>query len=32
VGHFDWVMPGSPGFADVTQRIVRFLQEGLPAV
>jgi alpha-beta hydrolase superfamily lysophospholipase len=31
VGHFDWVMPGSAGFDNVTQRVVRFLQEVLPA-
>jgi alpha-beta hydrolase superfamily lysophospholipase len=31
VGHFDWVMAGSPGFVDVTQRITRFLQDVLPA-
>jgi alpha-beta hydrolase superfamily lysophospholipase len=31
VGHFDWVMPGSHGFTDVTQRVIRFLQEVLPA-
>ena len=31
VGHFDWVMPGSHGFKDVTQRIARFLQDVMPA-
>jgi pimeloyl-ACP methyl ester carboxylesterase len=31
VGHFDWVMPNSPAFLDITQRITHFLQDVLPA-
>ncbi|MFQ5611293.1 MAG: alpha/beta fold hydrolase [Anaerolineae bacterium] len=31
MGHFDWVMPGSPGFGRVTDLVVGFLQEYLPA-
>jgi pimeloyl-ACP methyl ester carboxylesterase len=31
VGHFDWVMPGSPGFRRVTDLAVSFMQEVLPA-
>jgi len=30
MGHFDWVMPGSPGFSQITGIVVRFLQEFLP--
>ena len=31
IGHFDWVMSGSHGFREVTDRIVRFLAEVVPA-
>jgi fermentation-respiration switch protein FrsA (DUF1100 family) len=31
LGHFDWVMPSSPGFRQVTERVTRFLQDVLPA-
>jgi pimeloyl-ACP methyl ester carboxylesterase len=31
IGHFDWVMPGSHGFNEVTGRVVRFLTEVVPA-
>jgi pimeloyl-ACP methyl ester carboxylesterase len=31
LGHFDWVMPNSPGFRQVTERVTRFLQDVLPA-
>jgi pimeloyl-ACP methyl ester carboxylesterase len=31
VGHFDWVMSGSHGFREVTDRVVRFLAEVVPA-
>jgi pimeloyl-ACP methyl ester carboxylesterase len=30
MGHFDWVMPGTPGFRRVTELAVGFLQEVLP--
>jgi hypothetical protein len=29
--HFDWVMPNSPGFGRVTNLIINFLEEFLPA-
>jgi pimeloyl-ACP methyl ester carboxylesterase len=31
IGHFDWVMAGSHGFAEVMQRVTRFLVEVVPA-
>jgi fermentation-respiration switch protein FrsA (DUF1100 family) len=31
MGHFDWVMAGSPGFRQVTDLALNFLQEYLPA-
>jgi pimeloyl-ACP methyl ester carboxylesterase len=31
LGHFDWVMPGSHGFLNVTERVVGFLRDVLPA-
>ena len=31
MGHFDWVMPGSRRLKDVTERVVRFLQDVMPA-
>jgi pimeloyl-ACP methyl ester carboxylesterase len=31
VGHFDWVMAGSNGFRQVTQRVIDFLVEVVPA-
>ena len=31
VGHFDWVVPGSHSFKEVTDRVVRFLTEVVPA-
>ncbi len=31
MGHFDWVMPNSPGFSRVANLVVEFLQEFLPA-
>lgn len=31
IGHFDWLMPGHPGFRRVTDRVIRFLREALPA-
>lgn len=31
VGHFDWLMPGHPGFRRVTDCVVSFLREALPA-
>jgi pimeloyl-ACP methyl ester carboxylesterase len=31
MGHFDWLMAGSPGFRRVTAAATRFLQEVLPA-
>ncbi|MBI3456934.1 MAG: alpha/beta fold hydrolase [Candidatus Rokubacteria bacterium] len=31
MGHFDWVMPSHPGFRRVTELVVGFLQEFLPA-
>jgi pimeloyl-ACP methyl ester carboxylesterase len=30
MGHFDWVMPGTPGFRRVTELAVGFLQEVMP--
>jgi pimeloyl-ACP methyl ester carboxylesterase len=30
MGHFDWVMPGSPGFRRVADLVVEFLRESLP--
>ncbi len=32
ISHFNWVMPGSPGFAQVTGSIVSFLQTALPVM
>ena len=31
LGHFDWIVPNSPGFKQVSQLMVDFLQETLPA-
>jgi pimeloyl-ACP methyl ester carboxylesterase len=31
LGHFDWVIPGSQGFLNVTERVVGFLRDVLPA-
>ena len=31
IGHFDWVLAGSHGFGEVTQRVTRFLVEVAPA-
>jgi pimeloyl-ACP methyl ester carboxylesterase len=31
IGHFDWLMPGHPGFRRVTESVVSFLREALPA-
>jgi fermentation-respiration switch protein FrsA (DUF1100 family) len=31
MGHFDWLIPGSPGFRRVTDSVVHFLREVLPA-
>jgi dipeptidyl aminopeptidase/acylaminoacyl peptidase len=31
LGHFDWVLPSSPGFAAVVGRAVTFLEDVLPA-
>jgi fermentation-respiration switch protein FrsA (DUF1100 family) len=31
IGHFDWLMPGNAHFRRVTDRVVRFLSEALPA-
>jgi pimeloyl-ACP methyl ester carboxylesterase len=30
MGHFDWIMPGSPGFRRVADLVVNFLGESLP--
>ena len=30
MGHFDWVMPSSPGFRRVADLVVEFLSEALP--
>jgi pimeloyl-ACP methyl ester carboxylesterase len=30
MGHFDWVIPGSPGFRRVADLVVEFLHESLP--
>jgi pimeloyl-ACP methyl ester carboxylesterase len=30
MGHFDWVMPGSPGFRRVADLVIEFLDESLP--
>jgi alpha-beta hydrolase superfamily lysophospholipase len=30
VGHFDWVMPGSPGFVSVVGRLNQFLLQSMP--
>jgi fermentation-respiration switch protein FrsA (DUF1100 family) len=31
VGHFDWVMPSSRGFRQVTEPVVQFLRDVMPA-
>jgi pimeloyl-ACP methyl ester carboxylesterase len=31
IGHFDWLMPGNSHFRRVTDSVVRFLREALPA-
>lgn len=32
MGHFDWVLPNSPGFARVTELVMDFLEEQFPVV